>query len=583
MKTDLLAPGIPAASSPSAASRADNRAGGENQTTQDGPTDKRDGAASSTPSPNDRAAASRAIALGLRGSSYLILAFLAITYLLYPGGHSYLWSTLTHVLYPQDGRYRHDLPHDPHRFPPAIFHHLGQYSPYFAPALYQPPPAGCVVDQVSVLHRHGSRYPTEGAARVIRPILARLQEAVKDLAEPCPELEFLKSYTYDLGTEGLVPFGIQESEDSGVEAYARYEHLLSKGVSVRSTSSSRVLHTAKSWSKGFHDASGGVAEVPSPLVISDARGSNDTLANNNCPNFVSRHKHWEWAEQFTAPIISRLQEQFAGKSGPPRDEDSTSPGITLTPRDIIVLFGMCAFESVHRNATSDFCHLFTREEFLYFEYFQDLEKYYNRGYGNPTGRAQGTGYVNELLARLTGTAVQDATQTNTTLDSNPKTFPLGRGMYADFSHDNTMAAIVSAMGLFRSHGEHDLPSDRLPRHRSWRFGHIAPFAGRIIFERLQCRSTQASASTTSAATAPYIRVLANDAPLDLRELCGTEDFRRLGTQWRSICTLDAFVRSQKYARVDGQVEFRDKCGWRPAPDLLDHVEMEHDASMEGNL
>lgn len=71
--------------------------------------------------------------------------------------------------------------------------------------------------------------------------------------------------------------------------------------------------------------------------------------------------------------------------------------------------------------------------------FKDLEKYYNRGYGNPLGCVQGVGYVNEVLARLTSQPVQDTTQTNTTLDTNDETFPLEKGIYADFTHDNTSA------------------------------------------------------------------------------------------------------------------------------------------------
>ena len=40
-------------------------------------------------------------------------------------------------------------------------------------------------------------------------------------------------------------------------------------------------------------------------------------------------------------------------------------------------------------------------------------------YGNPLGRIQGVGYVNELLARLTGEPVQDHTTHNSSLE-----FPL---------------------------------------------------------------------------------------------------------------------------------------------------------------
>jgi len=38
---------------------------------------------------------------------------------------------------------------------------------------------------------------------------------------------------------------------------------------------------------------------------------------------------------------------------------------------------------------SDFCGLFTEEEWAGFENTLDIEYYYDYAYGNPTGRAQG--------------------------------------------------------------------------------------------------------------------------------------------------------------------------------------------------
>lgn len=113
--------------------------------------------------------------------------------------------------------------------------------------------------------------------------------------------------------------------------------------------------------------------------------SNDTLANNNCPAFTPLHKHYEWAERFTAPIISRLQRDLGMQHDLLRHPNASKvvkegnasnaffgmrPGSALSPRDVIVLFGMCAFDSVYHERTSRFCMLFSKEEFLEFEYFQ---------------------------------------------------------------------------------------------------------------------------------------------------------------------------------------------------------------------
>ena len=98
-------------------------------------------------------------------------------------------------------------------------------------------------------------------------------------------------------------------------------------------------------------------------------------------------------------------------------------------------------------------------------------------YGQELGPVQGVGYINELIARLTGQPVQDSTQTNHTLDSSNETFPLDRTVYADFSHDNQMVAIYSAMGLFTQSAALD-PSNPDPA-RTWRASNLVPFSARM--------------------------------------------------------------------------------------------------------
>ena len=64
--------------------------------------------------------------------------------------------------------------------------------------------------------------------------------------------------------------------------------------------------------------------------------------------------------------------------------------------------------------------------------------YYDYSYGNPTGRAQGIGYLQELLARLQHTYINSSNSSvNYTIDNNPTTFPLGQPFYADFTHDDS--------------------------------------------------------------------------------------------------------------------------------------------------
>ena len=145
---------------------------------------------------------------------------------------------------------------------------------------------------------------------------------------------------------------------------------------------------------------------------------------------------------------------------------------------------------------------------------------------------QGVGYINELLARLTGTPVRDNTQTNRTLTASPVTFPLNRTMYADFSHDNQMIAIYAALGLFPQAAPPD-PSSPSPR-RDWLASRMVPFSAQMVTEKLVCGSGE------------YVRIFVNDARQPLKFCGATED---------GLCELGAFVESQAYARNDGSGDF----------------------------
>jgi len=199
---------------------------------------------------------------------------------------------------------------------------------------------------------------------------------------------------------------------------------------------------------------------------------------------------------------------------------------------------LCPFETVAKETRSQFCDLFTREEFEAFEYYGDLNKYYGYGYGQSLGKVQGVGYVNELLARLTGQPVQDHTQTNRTLDSSPDTFPLNRSMYVDFSHDNTMVAIYAALGLFQQ-SEHLDPGYPDP-DRTWIVSRMVPFSGRMVTEKVQCH--------VDGTTKAFVRILVDDAVQPLRFCQGKH----------GLCELNVFVRSQRYARSNGNGDF-DQC------------------------
>jgi len=72
---------------------------------------------------------------------------------------------------------------------------------------------------------------------------------------------------------------------------------------------------------------------------------------------------------------------------------------------------------------------------------QDLQFWYGNGPGQPTSTAQGIGYVQELVSRLTQTRITDynSSVNGTIVDSNI-TFPLNQPIFVDASHDTVITS-----------------------------------------------------------------------------------------------------------------------------------------------
>lgn len=348
---------------------------------------------------------------------------------------------------------------------------------------------------------------------------------------------FLKDYSYSLGSDSLTASGERELFRSGEAFYARYHNLTRDQLPfLRSSGQARVIKSAEMFSEGYHVANladkTALETQPSPpiaVIISEEEGSNNTLSIKTCPAFRTKPNtdivfdaQATWAGIFVPAIQDRLNRDLIGAN--------------LTIGDVISLMDLCPFETVASpdlGSLSPFCALFTLEEWKSYDYYQALNKYYGHGMGNPLAPTLGIGFVNELLARLTNSPVQDETCTNRTLDSSSTTFPLDTKLYADFSHDNDIEAILAALGLYNDTNPLLLTTIQDAEHShgfsaSW----TVPFAARMYVEKMSCFADEAE----------YVRVIVNNRVMALHS-CGGDDFGR--------CKLEDFVKSLSFARSGG--------------------------------
>ncbi|KAI9620352.1 hypothetical protein KEM48_008175 [Puccinia striiformis f. sp. tritici PST-130] len=367
-------------------------------------------------------------------------------------------------------------------------------------------PHGCSIDQLHLLHRHGARYPTEDT---LLPKFGKLIHNAQDNGT--------FQATGDLRSEVLTPFGRSQMFQLGVSYRQKYGFLLptdpdaqphdsetAKKPVFRTTTQHRMYHSALNFAAGFFGLP--VEKKYHQSIIIENIGFNNSLAPYlSCPN-------------------SQLPKR--ANLGPK----------LLKFGKINTMQSLCAYESV-AFGRSEFCNLFTPDEWKDFVYANDLDFWYSSSFGNPDSAALGAGWTEELLARLTQIAPSvGKTSINITLDADPVTFPLDQSIYVDATHDTVITAVVVALNLTSLAHSGPLPTDRRLEPRSFTSTHIAPdrfvsFGAQLAAQVLSCPIAPGSSSTSKS-----IRFILNDAVIPLDGLQGCEPNLNTGQ-----CDLDNFI------------------------------------------
>ncbi|KAF7973522.1 hypothetical protein HWV62_14944 [Athelia sp. TMB] len=377
-------------------------------------------------------------------------------------------------------------------------------------------PDGCGIEQVHVLHRHAQRYPTSyiedgGFMETFAAKLINFTTARPDATFTGP-LDFLNTWSYELGQgplEGtLTAPGSVTEFTSGVRFWNQYGRLLYNATAgqprynaslvgntkpvLRTTSQTRILQSAQYWATGFFGFNS--SDNYDLFVIPEGGVENNTLASyDSCKNdgnasvyYLGDYAAINYIPHYLQPAQRRLASYMP-------------EGFDLNVNDTYGIQEICAYE-VAAFGTSDFCSLFTLAEWEGFEYSTDLAYYGDYSYGNPVGRAQGIGYVQELLARLMNQTIPVSNSSvNSTLDSDPTTFPLGQPFYLDMSHDDILVSVVTALSI--EYFKQDMPLTQFPPDpkRHFILSHLTPFGTRLETEVLGCASadptTKAKSST----------------------------------------------------------------------------------------
>lgn len=417
-------------------------------------------------------------------------------------------------------------------------------------------PQGCAYKQVHVLHRHGERYPSGGVDKMINKVVEKLEAMTRP---PAKQLQWLEHWNYTLGTDLLVAQGTATEFTSGSAFWASHGRLLygkpdalfySKDLNVfdngterpvpvlRTTSQSRIHASARAWAAGFFGVYGDMDYSPEDnedlyhlVVMREGEpGSNNSLASYyGCPNADEAEnggdRRAEWIDHYLKHAAKRLTKLL--------------PGIEeLTPENAFAIQNLCAFETA-AYGSSAFCELFTETEWRGFEYASDLHFYGDSSYGSKVATAIGVPWLTELAARLENKYVDDWHRgVNTTLDTDPLTFPLEQPFYLDMTHDGIIISVLTTLGL--DFMKKELPSNKIPVPRAFIASRLVPFGARMYVEVLGCDEDER-----------YIRIKLNNRILPLGSL------KHCPHSSDGLCPYDKFVKSVHHA-ID-QVDYIHLC------------------------
>ncbi|KAG6333295.1 hypothetical protein ID866_5791 [Astraeus odoratus] len=376
---------------------------------------------------------------------------------------------------------------------------LATLSPYHdrtkPPGVRADLPADCAVDQVILLHRHGSRGPA-GEQGYIDELVETLGNASIPHHLP-PNLRFLKDgYKSDLVPEALTVIGRQQLFDHGVQFALQYPTFSTN--TFLATDVERVIESAHYFGRGL--LGHGVEVV---TVNELGLPVNWLRPWDACPKYnpvdVLAHVA-EWQNTYIPPITHRLNVRL--------------PGVGLSDNDTRGALLACPYDLAAHDK-SPWCGAFYPHELRGLEYEYDLMMDGLTGYisRNDTGPIIGSVYVNKLIERLTN-ATGDAQE-----------------LYLEFAHDTTVLYALSAMSLNKD--KVPLPSDHILFPRKFQTSQQAPFAARMIWERFSCKKSF---------DGPQVRLLLNGETFPLSICQKSLKDKKYGT-----CSVSEFVEANTFS------------------------------------
>lgn len=249
---------------------------------------------------------------------------------------------------------------------------IGPYSDRVGYGIDPNPPAGCAVDQVIMLMRHGERYPDATTAAKNQAALNKVYAS--NITKWAGDLAFLNDWTFYITNQGLLeqetfsgPYsGLLDAFKRGSEYRHRYGHLWDgqSTIPIFAGGYERVVETARYFGQGFFGYNYSTSAAMNIINENYTQGADSLtptcLADTGLVACFYAVR--------TLPQFQVAAQRF----------NSQNPGLNLNSTDILALMAVGTFE-LQTRPNSPWINAFTLDEWVAFGYVQDLSYYYCSG------------------------------------------------------------------------------------------------------------------------------------------------------------------------------------------------------------
>jgi len=344
------------------------------------------------------------------------------------------------------------------------------------------------VTRAAYLVRHAAIYANDfDYEEYIEPFVHKLHNSSIDWSRT-RDLAFLATWQSPIEEEDeeqLTQVGELEAQKLGIQILQRYRGFRPP-QKVWASTAERTTKSAQSFINGLVRYTQNT--TLETVYEGEESGADSLTPYESCPAYSgSRGSEQSSAFQklYTRPIIERLKAQ--------------APEFNFTKNDIVGMQELCGYETVIRGS-SPFCALnvFSPNDWLGFEYANDIMYHYNTGYGSNVSGVVGLPWVNATSQLL---LANDSAQS--------------QDLYISFTHRELPPTVLVALGLFNNSDfsgadkvNDTMPTDAINHRRAWKSSHVLPFLTNVAVEKMQCDSYGFNAGE-------YYRVLVNQSPQNL--------------------------------------------------------------------